>query len=87
MDIKPLENLSKDGLVEEYYKIACPLPQRQYRRNRRGLVMARKQIMVSKRKRTHDESESRFVYIIMYLNFVKKKMLHVVTAAALIYVS
>ena len=58
----------KDDLLELYYKYACPMPQRKYRINRRGRVMAKSQIMIAKRKRTYeqmketDESHGRYGY-------------------------
>ena len=62
VDVSSLAGSTKDELVEEYYKRLCPLPQRKYRPNRRGIKMTRNQNIVSKRKRTYDESEAWFVY-------------------------
>ncbi|KAL4233892.1 hypothetical protein ACF0H5_008565 [Mactra antiquata] len=53
-----LEFQDKDELVELYNKYILPLPQRKYKKNRRGREMTKKQILVSKKRRhTTDSTE------------------------------
>ncbi len=47
---------SKQELVELFYKTLLPMPQRKYRMNRRGKAMTKQQILMAKRKRTHQEA-------------------------------
>eukprot|EP00105_Crassostrea_gigas_P029394 XP_011451329.1 PREDICTED: ashwin [Crassostrea gigas] len=52
-----LEQLQKDELVDLYYKYIIPLPQRTYRKNRRGQEMTRRQAAMEKKKGTSFQGE------------------------------
>nr|XP_022293473.1 ashwin-like isoform X1 [Crassostrea virginica]XP_022293474.1 ashwin-like isoform X1 [Crassostrea virginica]XP_022293475.1 ashwin-like isoform X1 [Crassostrea virginica] len=54
-----LKQLQKDQLLDLYYEYIIPLPQRTYRKNRRGKEMSKRQItMAKKRKTTAKDVES-----------------------------
>ncbi|XP_046570899.1 uncharacterized protein LOC124279141 isoform X2 [Haliotis rubra] len=46
-----LQDLDKEELLQLYYKYILPLPQRQYRQNRRGQDLTKKQILLAKKRR------------------------------------
>ncbi len=48
--------MEKQDLLELFYKVALPLPQRKYRQNRRGKMMTKLQNIMAKRKRTYNEA-------------------------------
>ncbi|KAK7108169.1 ashwin-like [Littorina saxatilis] len=52
------EHTSKDDLLELYYKYIIPRPQRQYRQNRRGREMTKKQILQSKKRKITGPDDS-----------------------------
>lgn len=46
-----VEKLDKEGLLEMYYKFIIPLPQRKYRKNRRGQAMTKKQLTLDRKRK------------------------------------
>ncbi|KAK7480175.1 hypothetical protein BaRGS_00028560 [Batillaria attramentaria] len=53
-----LEATTKDSLLELYYRYIIPRPQRQYRLNRRGREMTRKQVIRAKKRKATERDTS-----------------------------
>lgn len=53
-----VESTTKDSLLELYYRYILPRPQRQYRLNRRGRDMTRKQLIRAKKRKATEKNSS-----------------------------
>nr|CAD7456422.1 unnamed protein product [Timema tahoe] len=53
-----LERMSKDELVQMFHKFAVPLPQRQYRDNRRGKLLTRMRIKLERKRRPVEQPDT-----------------------------
>ena len=55
MEKQNVSRLDHDELLQMFYSVVLPLPQRKYKLNRKGMLATKNQIMFAKRKRTHEE--------------------------------
>lgn len=68
-----VEAVSKEDLLEQYYKYILPQPQRQYRNNRRGRDMIRRQIALAKKRKSispvsNEISAKYIIFFIWYMH-------------------